>query len=211
MGQSYKEYLMNKQAHVLLMGTAVLSLAIGLLAASSGGAADDKADLRSTVQKIADAIAQNNADQAKKMAEDVAKSNDLEDVMHLMSKRDPAGKAKVFGVGKKPGAVQPDGIEAKVQNLAKPKSQKQIDQESADLVDMAYRIAAIAEIAHAKPPEKEDAKKKKKDWMEWSGDMKKAAVQLADAAKTKKPAEVKTAAAKLNTACNACHGVFRDE
>jgi cytochrome c556 len=76
---------------------------------------------------------------------------------------------------------------------------------------MAYRIAAIAEVAHAKPPEKEDAKKKEKAWMQWSGDMGQAALGLADAAKSKKPADVKTAAAKLNTACNTCHGVFRDE
>ena len=96
---------MTKQARVLVTGTAVLSLAIGLLAAPSGGAADDKADLRSTIQKIADAIAQKDSDQAKKLAESVAKNNDLEDVMHLMSKRDPGGKAKVFGLGKKPGAV----------------------------------------------------------------------------------------------------------
>src|SRR5438132_447799 len=184
---------MKKRARVLVTGTAVLSLAIGILAATSGGAADDKADLRSTSQKIADAIAQKDSDQAKKLAENVAKNNDLEDVMHLMSKRDPGGKAKVFGVGKKPGAVQPDGIEAKVQNMGKLKPQKQIDQESADLVEMAYRIAAVAEVAHAKPPEKEDAKKKKKDWMEWSGDMRKAALELAAAAKAKKPADVKTA------------------
>jgi soluble cytochrome b562 len=203
---------MTKQARVLVTGAAVLSLAIGLLAASSGGAADDKADLRSTVQKIAEAIAQKDSDQAKKLAETVAKNNDLEDVMHLMSKRDPAGKAKVFGVGKKPGAVTPDGIEAKVQNMGKRAlPQKQIDKEASDLTEMAYRIAAIAEVAHAKPPEKEDAKKKKKDWMEWSSDMKKTALQVAEAAQAKKPTEIKNAVAKLNTVCNTCHGVFRDE
>jgi hypothetical protein len=212
MCQSYKEYLMNKHARVLVTGIAVLSLAIGLLAAPSGGAADDKADLRSTIQKIADAIAQKDSGQAKKLAEGVAKNNDLEDVMHLMSKRDPAGKAKVFGVGKKPGAVQPDGIEAKVQNMGKRAlPQKQIDKESPELTEMAYRIAAIAAVAHAKPPEKEDAKKKKKDWMEWSADMQKTALELAGAAQAKKPAEIKTVMAKLNTVCNACHGVFRDE
>jgi soluble cytochrome b562 len=212
MGQPYKEYLMKKETRVLVSGTAVLSLAIGFLAAGSGGAADDKADLRATLQKIADAIEKKDSDQAKKLAEDVAKNNDLEDVMHLMSKRDPAGKAKVFGVGKKPGAIQPDGIEAKVQNMGKRAlPQKQIDKESADLTEMAYRIAAISEVAHAKPPEKEDAKKKKKDWLEWSADMKKNALALAEAAQAKKPTEIKNAVANLNTTCNTCHGVFRDE
>jgi hypothetical protein len=212
MCQPYKEYLMNRQARVLVTGTAVLSLAIGLLAVGSGGAADDKADLRTTIQKIADALEKRDSDQAKKLAESVAKNNDLEDVMHLMSKRDPGGKAKVFGVGKKPGAVQPDGIEAKVQNMGKRAlPQKQIDKESADLAEMAYRVAAIAEVAHAKLPEKEDGKKKKRDWLEWSADMKKTALELAEAAQAKKPTEIKNAVAKLNSVCNTCHGVFRDE
>ena len=43
---------MKKQARVLVMGTAALILSIGFLAADIGGAADDKADLRITVQKI---------------------------------------------------------------------------------------------------------------------------------------------------------------
>jgi hypothetical protein len=203
---------MKKQARVLVIGSAVLSLAIGLMAAGSGGAADDKADLRSAVQKIADAIEKKDMAQAKKLAEQLAKDTDVEDVMHLMSKRDPAGKAKVFGVGKKPATIQPDGIEAKIQNMGKRAlPQNQINKESADLTEMAYRVAAIAEVAHAKLPEKEDAKKKKKDWLEWSADMKKAALELADAAKAKKPSDIKTTVAKLNTVCNTCHGVFKDE
>jgi hypothetical protein len=203
---------MKKQTRVLVMGAAALSLAIGLLAAGIGGAADDKADLRITIQKIADAIEKKDMDQAKKLAEEVAKGHDLEDVMHLMSKRDPGGKAKVYGVGKKPGTIQPDGIEAKVQNMGKkPLPQAQIDKESADLAEMAYRIAAIAVIAHAKPPEKEEPKKKKKDWMEWTDDMKKTALELADAAKSKKPVDIKNSVAKVNSTCNTCHGVFRDQ
>ncbi len=208
---------MKKQARALVTGTAALSLAIGFLAAGIGGAADDKADLRTTIQKIADAIEKKEFDQAKKLAEEVAKNIekkdlDLEDVMHLMAKRDPAGKAKVFGVGKKPGAIVPDGIEAKVQNMGKkPLPQTQIDKESADLAEMAYRIAAIAEVAQARTPEKDEPKKKKKDWVEWSADMKKTALELADAAKAKKPVDIKNTVAKLNSTCNTCHGVFRDQ
>jgi hypothetical protein len=212
MRQPYKEYLMKKRARMLVMGTTVLSLAIGFLVVASSGAADDKADLRSIVQRIADAIEKKDMDQAKQLAQQVAKGNDLEDVMHLMNKRDPAGKAKVFGVGKKPGAISPDGIEAKVQNLGKKaKPQPEINKESPALVEMAYRIAAIAEVAHAKPPEKDEPKKKKSDWTEWSSDMKKTAIEMADAAKAKKPTDIKNAAAKLNTTCNTCHAAFRDQ
>ena len=131
---------MKKQARVLVTGAAVLSLVIGLLAVGSGGAADDKSDLRATIQKIADALEKKDFAQAKKLAEEVAKTNvDLEEVMHLMSKRDPGGKAKVFGVGKKPGTIQPDGIEAKVQNMGKKAlPQTQIDKEAADLAESSH-------------------------------------------------------------------------
>jgi Cytochrome C' len=203
---------MKQQARVLVTGTAALSLAIGFLVVGSGGAADDKADLRDIIQKIADALEKKDSEQAKKLAEEVAKSHDLDDVMNLMSKRDPAGKAKRFGVGKKPGAITPDGIEAKIQNMGKkPLPQPQIDKEAPDLVEMAYRVAAIAEVAHAKPPEKDEPKKKKKDWLAWSGDMQKKALSLAEAAKAKKPTEIKNAIATLNSTCNECHGVFRDQ
>jgi hypothetical protein len=203
---------MKQQAGVLVTGTAALSLAIGFMAAGNGGAADDKADLRDTIQKIADALEKKDSEQAKKLAEEVAKSHDLEDVMNLMGKRDPAGKAKRFGVGKKPGAITPDGIEAKIQNMGKkPLSQPQIDKEAADLAEMAYRVAAIAEVAHAKPPEKDEPKKKKKDWLQWSGDMQKKALALAEAAKAKKPTDIKNAMTTLNSTCNECHGVFRDQ
>jgi hypothetical protein len=212
MRQPYKEYLMKKRARVLVLGAAVLSLVIGFLAVASSGAADDKADLRATVQKIADAIQNKDMDQAKKLAQEVAKGNDVEDVMHLMNKRDAAGKAKVFGIGKKPNAINPDGIEAMIQNLSKkPRPQTQIEKESPALVEMAYRIAAIATIAHAKPPEKDEPKKKKADWMEWSADLEKTAISMADAAKAKKPVDVKNAAAKVNTTCNTCHAAFKDQ
>jgi hypothetical protein len=211
--QPYKEYLMKKQACVLVTGAVALSLAIGFVAVATSGAADDKGDLKTTVQKIADAIEKKDLDEAKKLAEDVAKNNELEEVMQLMNKRDPLGKAKGrFGVGKKPGSVNPDGIEAKIISLGKKaQPQRDIDKESADLVVMAYRIAAIAEVAHAKPPEKDEGKKKKKDWMEWTGDMEKNAIHLADAAKAKKPKDIKTAAANLNTTCNTCHATFREQ
>jgi cytochrome c556 len=65
-------------------------------------------------------------------------------------------------------------------------------------------------VAKAKAPEKDEGAKKKKDYLEWAGDMKKAAQELAAAAKAKDPQKVKVAAATLNNACNNCHGVFRD-
>ena len=69
---------------------------------------------------------------------------------------------------------------------------------------MAYTAAAIGQVANAKPPEKDDGKKKKKDWVAWSQEMHEAALELADAAKKKDAAGVKTAAGKLDNKCNTC-------
>jgi hypothetical protein len=182
-----------------------------LLTAGSGGAADAEKDVREAVQRLADAIEKDDMAQAKSAAEDIAKSYELEEVMNTMAKRDPGGKKKAFGVGPKAGAITPDGIEAKIQNMSKaPKPQAQINKEAVALAQMAYRVAAIAEVAKVKTPEKDEGQKKRKDWTAWADDMKQASLQLAEAARSKKAPAVKAAAAKLNSSCNNCHGTFRD-
>ena len=186
----------------------ILAAGICWLAISVRGVADDAANVRDQVQKIADAIEKGDTDQIKKMAGGVS---DVEAAMNLMKRRDTAKKGVVFGVGKTPGKIKPDGIEGKIQGLSKKAApQKDIDKESADLAEMAYRVAAIAEIALANPPEKDTATKKKKDWLEWADAMRKGADDFAAAAKAKKPKDLKDAAAKLNASCSNCHGVFKD-
>jgi hypothetical protein len=168
-------------------------------------------DCRGAIQKLADAIQKNEDAQIKQLAEQIAKTSGVLDSMNTLAKRDPAGKKLVFGVGKKPGIISPDGIEAKIQNLSRrPQSQQLIDREAPDLEVMAYRAAALAEIAKAGAPERNEGMKKIKDWLEWSEAMRKSADELAGAAKAKNPAGIKTAAAKLNASCNNCHGVFRE-
>src|SRR5438552_13205711 len=133
-----------------------LTLGASFLLSRVGTAATGDKDLRPAIQKVADAIKNNDAANAKQLAEDLAKSNELLDVMNTLEKRDPAGKKAAFGVGDKPGTISPDGVEAKIQNMSRrPQPQKVIDTESADLVQMAYRVAAIAEVARIKVPEKE--------------------------------------------------------
>ena len=185
--------------------------ALGACFLPSRVASTSDKDPRPAIQKLADAIKNNDDAKTKELAEELAKSNELLEVMNTLEKRDPAGKKMAFGVGDKPGAILPDGIEDKIQNMSRrPQPQKLIDKESADLTQMAYRVAAIAEVAKIKVPEKEEGMKKKKDWIEWSEAMRKSAAELAEAAKGKDPAAIKTAAAKLNSSCNNCHGVFRD-
>ncbi len=202
---------MTKNARRLFAGAVILALGIGLMTTGSGGAADDQAGVKESVQKLADAIVKGDAAQAKELAAEIAKSNELDEVMNLMGKRNPKAPKKAFGVGKQPGSITPDGIEVKIQNISKrPMPANQLNKESADLTEMAHRVAAISEIAKLKAPEKNQGAKKVKDWLEWVDAMRKGADDLAEAAKEKKPDAVKTAAAKLNSVCNTCHGTFRD-
>jgi soluble cytochrome b562 len=184
----------------------VITLTLGAGFLSTAGAADDK-DVKGTVLKIADALEKNDAAGAKKLAESL-KDEDLEDVMHLFKPR----KDKGLGIGSKAGAVKPDGIELKVIALAMNEPpKKELDDAAADLARAGYVAAAIAEVALTKTPEKKEKDKDPKDWKNWAEGMQQGALELASAAKAKKPADVKKAAEKMDNNCKSCHKVFRDE
>jgi hypothetical protein len=199
---------MRTQVRWLVSVTLTVAAGVCFLAvAGTGGAADDK-DLQATVLKIADALEKKDMDGAKKLAQTL-KEEEIEDVMHVMKPR----KDKGLGIGPKPGAVLPDGIELKVIAMAMNElPQKELDAHAADLARAAYVAAAVAEVARDKcPVTKKEGDKDPKDWKNWTDNMQKSALALAEAAKTKKPATVKAAADKLDGACKSCHKVFRDE
>jgi hypothetical protein len=198
---------MKIHSFIRFSGYVLLGIGVGLLMASRYVTAPGTTDFRPAIQHLADAIQKNEASRIKQLAEELANSGELLDVMNTLQKRDRAGKRLVFGVGKEPGS----GIEAKIISLSKkPQPQRAIDRESADLAAMAYRVAAIAEVAKLKAPEKDEGMKKKKDWLEWSDEMRKSAEEFAEATKAKNPAAIKNAAARLNSSCNNCHGVFKN-
>ncbi|HLN28222.1 MAG TPA: cytochrome c [Gemmataceae bacterium] len=201
---------MQMYSRMLVSGAVLLALGAWSLAANNRGLADDSAGVSGQVQKVADALGKGDADQAKKLAAEIAKSTETEDFMGLMALRRAKTKKPVFGVGAKPGAVTPDGIEALIMALSKRPDKKLIDKNAEALAVLAHRVEAIALVASAKVPEKDEGQKKKKDWLEWSSDMGKSAKELAKAAEAKSLPEVKAAAAKLTSTCNNCHGVFRD-
>jgi hypothetical protein len=110
----------------------------------------------------------------------------------------------IFGLPNKGG----EGIEKEYLILGQQRKPFSAAQLSDKLVMMAYKTALIAEAAKAH----EDAgQNKKKEWLHLSDDMRRAAVDLAETTKAKKPKEVKTALNKLNTSCNDCHAAFRDK
>jgi soluble cytochrome b562 len=202
---------MRTHARFLLTGAVLVALG-GWSLISSGRADDDKADVKSSVQKVADAYSKDDTASAASQAKEVAKSTEsLEDVMRLLTKRvGPKQKSPPFGFGDPPGKLEPDGIEAKLQVISKDKPAK-LKQEAGALEEMAYRLAAIAEIAKNKPTDDVKTPQNKKDWEGWSEDMRRAAGELAKAAKAGDASAIKKAAQSLNSSCSNCHGKFRKE
>jgi cytochrome c556 len=181
------------------MLTAAVVLGFGMLAASSN-AADDEKEVREVIQKMAGAIEQGKEGDAKKMA-DKLKNADLEDIMNLMLPRKAGGKGGV-GIGAKPGAITPDGIERKVQALEKAAPP---EAEIPDLEKAGYIMKAIALATPNKVPKG----KNPKNWSKYNDDYQKTAQEFIEAAKKKDPKAVQAAAKKLNNACVSCHNDYK--
>lgn len=195
---------MNK-APVWFAAASLAALGAFLLTGQSG--AGDNKELQGSIDKVAAALQKGDKDGAKKQAEAVSKKiEELYEAMDLFKPRKKGG----FGVGDKPGAINPDGIEQMLIKIGRDAPAKgTLNKDAAAYEQLGYRTAALGLIAHARTPAKDMGKKTRKDWMAWSDEMVDAGLMLAAAAKAKGPAEVKSAAAKLNNACNSCHTVFR--
>jgi hypothetical protein len=196
---------MTTRARVWLAGVALA--AVGLILHLAGkGTAGDNDEAKEAILKIAAALEKGDAGAAKTQAEALAKKiEEIEDVMNLMKPRSKKG----LGVGDKPGAIQPDGIELKLVKMGRDApGGAAAKKEAKALEKMAYVIQAIAEVARLKPP-KDESKKKQKEWVRMATAMRDAAPGLAKAAQSKAPAELQKAAAKLNSACNSCHTEFK--
>lgn len=192
---------MRMKARSYVVGAGCLAAGLWLLTARAGGAADEKA-AQEAVFKVADLLAKNDQEGAKKEAAAVAKKFELDEIMALFKLRAKKG----LGVGPK-GAIKPDGIEALFQNMEK----KGPPQKDAPAVERsAYISAAIAMIAVDKcPVQKKEKDKDPKEWKQWCEDMRKGSLELAAALKDYKPADIKSTVKKLNESCINCHGPFR--
>jgi hypothetical protein len=197
---------MRPSARFLATAIVVSGLSSGFLATASHSSAADDKGLRDEILKLAEAI--EKGDDGSAQAGAIAKKNELEDVMGLFRLRTKKG----LGIGPTPNAIKPDGIEAKIMNLGrKPLHSGELNAEAKELVRAAYITAAIAAIAKEKcPVDKKQGEKDPQSWKGWATDLQKASVELAKAAEAKKANDIKTAATKMNSSCNSCHGVFRD-
>jgi Cytochrome C' len=196
---------MNR-THAWLAGLGLLALGMVFIVVSRGmGGGEEK--IKKSVLKIAAAIEKGDKAGAAAEAKALAKSvEDIEDVMAVFKLREKHG----IGVGPKANAIVPDGIELKLLAIGRDApGQATVNKEAEALEKMAYVIAAVAEVAIAKPPAKDEGKKKRKDFIKWAKDMREAAPGLAAAAKSKSPAEIQKAAAKINSTCSTCHSIFK--
>jgi hypothetical protein len=212
---------MMKHARWIGTGVGVVALSICLLLTADRGEAANADELKAGLPKLADAMKKKDDAAVKKLVEALTKGDtDINEFMSLYNSRSDK-KNPGLGVGPKPGAIVPDGIEAKIQSLANPKASlfpARLKGETEALIDMAYLSAAGAKLtqalADAHVP-KDIGKRKKADWIKWSQDMETASLELIAVleaqAKAAKPdtMKVKQAAFKLDNACITCHNVFK--
>jgi hypothetical protein len=192
-----------------VVSAVVLAVGMGSLALVGMGFAADEKDPREAILKIASALEKKDSAAAKKQAA-ALKDAELEAIMNVFKLRKAKGAGGV-GIGSNPGAITPDGIEAKLTALSKPLDQNRLNAESGALAEAAYRAAAVAEVIHDKcPVPQKQGEKDPKKWREWSEDLSKAALEMAQAAKAKNAKDLRAAANRANSACSNCHGVFRD-
>lgn len=202
---------------VRFLGVVAALCGAGLLSMAADDEKKDNKEVVEAITKQAEEMTKKDWSAATKEGEGIAKKHMLEDIMNLMKlrRKDPKGGGFVGGVGlgTKPGAVSPDGIEAKIINLTKnPMPLATLNKQSAELIRMAEITAAIASATvHLSPVEKKMGQKDPAKWKELMKDMHGASLDLIDAVKKKDAAGVKKMANKLNGTCTECHGIFRDD
>jgi hypothetical protein len=196
---------MSTPFRLLVIGCVSVALGITFEANAPRAFAAPDDGPKADVEKIADALQKGDTKTAEELAKAVVANvkDDLEEVMHLMSLR----SAKGVGIGPKPGAIKPDGIEAKIQNWTKRVAPNELKGDEAKAYQrMAYITAAIGQVAM----KSDKGSKNPAQWKKWSEEMSTTAQKLAKDIEAGNPAEVKKTATALDNTCRNCHGVFRD-
>jgi cytochrome c556 len=196
----------------IIVSAAVAALASVLLTVR----ADDDTirvpkDIQDAVNKMADDIAKDNNVEKDAVAFFKDHKGDLKKTMWLFKPRDKDGTGGL-GVGAKPGAYRPDGIEAFLhnQNSRWPSMALNLKTAADDLNRLADVTLALAEILPQYTPEKKN-RTNPKIWNDASGDMKQAALALKKNIKAADNARVKQSFLALAESCNKCHTNFRDK
>jgi len=182
---------------------AVVGLGIIL---TTGRADDDDKKIRDKVEELAGVAAKKPDDLQKKAEAWVKEAKpDLEDVMGLLKKRMKDGSGG-FGIGKTATGKLDDGIEARIEKLAKAGPSDGDLMNKADLIQALNRTRAIAAIAKASGTNKAGAAAK---WQDFVKRMAEGSDDLSKAIESGKAKEIKKAANNLHSSCVDCHAEFR--
>jgi Cytochrome C' len=188
---------------------------LGLVALGHAYADDDEIvvpkKIQETVNKMADNVGKGNKVDKDATMFFMDHKEELKKTMWVFKQREKDGKGGL-GVGPKPGAYKPDGIEALIFNQLAMKPMQQLDAKTsaADLNRLADITLAMVEITGKFAPEKPVGKKTPKEWNGSNEDVKKAALLLKDAVKAGSNADMKTALGQIAAGCTRCHNTFRE-
>lgn len=200
---------MRTNALLLVVGGAALMAGAWFFTAGGGRAADeDDQKIVETIKAMAKDIQKNGLEAGRAHVNKLGQA-DPDDIMPLFSQRNANGKGIALGIGPTPGAITPDGIEKKLEELAKkPLSAKEVERQGPALEEAGYISAAIAEAVEDHAPAAKVGQKQQ--WTALSRDMAKLGVDFAKAVQTRDPGRIHQAADKLDASCKACHKVFKD-
>src|SRR5437016_4558604 len=149
---------------VTMLWAAGIGLLTLIIAASNLNAAVDE-KTNAAINKIADLLEKGDLAAAKKAATVLAADTDTEDFMNAFKLRSKKG----IGIGPKANEVMPDGIEQKIEAIAKEGiTPAALKKDSIALARAGHVMSAVAHVAHAKAPEKDFGKMKRADWILWS-------------------------------------------
>ncbi len=186
----------------LWFACATLVAVLGYVSFAGTSNAGDAKDIKGSIAKIAELIQKGDDAGAKKSAAALAKgTEEIGDIMHMFRPRSKGG----MGFGKTAGTnPAKDGLEAALRDIQREGANfaKQGDA----IVISGQWIAALADATAAKGPTKDQGKKTKKAWEQYSNEMRAAGLEFAKA----KGVDAKAAAAKVNASCNNCHSIFKE-
>jgi hypothetical protein len=176
-----------------------------------GDHAAEMVGLRDTALKLAKAIADNKPDDAKKLADQIKPNG----VSGATGKPGSLPVHEDFEIDTLMQVFKPErggGLEweKKLQTLVN-KRGAYTPAEYKQVVPLAFRIAAVAQPTEAFAPAPM-GKKTPAEWIKYSQEMGKEAVDAAELASKPKPDDkaVKAALKKLDATCTNCHDKYRD-
>jgi cytochrome c556 len=170
------------------------------------GLAKRSAALQQAAAKLAEACKDKKLDEAKKQVAAIANFKNLK----------PADDAKPMSLGEgvpiknlMKSVNESDKVIKTYRRLTA--TQFNVKAKNDEIILNSLRMAALtgAITAHA-PAKDEDKKKTRKHWLESTAEVREATIEMANAAKAKKPDAFKTALTKMDSACVKCHDVFRE-